>query len=152
MRPAERLALAIVLGLAVLVGGTAGAAAYAWHRSGTLRIAIHDDRPDGVNLALDLPGVLVDAAIAICPVPTDIELDAQLADMIPALRAVADHLAVMPDAVLVDVHRAGEDVRIAKSGKDLVIRVVSERERVEVTLPVACVQRLAAKLEAAAKA
>lgn len=152
MRPAERLALAIVLGLAVLVCGTAGAAAYVWHRSGTFRIAIHDDRPDGVDFAFNVPGALVDAAIAVCPMPRDLEIDARLEAMLPALRDVADQLASMPDAVLVDVDDRGERVRIAKSGNDIVIRVVSERERVEISVPVASVRRLAARLEAKAKA
>ena len=40
MRPTERLALAIILGLAVLTFGTAAAAAYAWHQAGSVRVAV----------------------------------------------------------------------------------------------------------------
>ena len=98
----ERLALAVILGLGVVACGTAGAAAYAWQRAGNVRIAIHENRPGGDDLSLSLPGLLVNAAIALCPVPADAEFHARLHDMAPALREVAMRLDAMPDAVLVD--------------------------------------------------
>lgn len=152
MRSTERLALAVVLSLGVLAFGTAGAAVYAWHQSGSLRLAVHDSRPDGVDLAVSLPGVLVNAVIALCPLPVDLATDERLQDVLPLLHDAADHLASMPDAVLVDVDDHGERVRIAKSGHELVIRVVSPDERVEITLPIESVRRLVARLEAKATA
>jgi len=96
MKSGERLALAIVLGLAILVCGSTGAAAYAWHRAGNVRIAIHESRPGGTDLSLSLPAVLVNTAIALCPVPNDAELHARLAQLSPVLREVASQLAAMP--------------------------------------------------------
>jgi hypothetical protein len=152
MRHTERLALAIVVCLAVLVCGTAGATAYAWHASGRVRVTVHEDRPDGVNLNISVPGALVNAAIALCPVPTDLQVDERLAGMLPALRGVADRLASMPDAVIVDVNDHGEHVRIAKSGRELVIKVISSDERVEIAVPIESVRKLVSKLEARVRA
>jgi hypothetical protein len=148
MRSGERLALAVILGLGVVTCGTAGAAAYAWKRAGTVRIAIHENRPGGDDLSLRLPGLLLNAAIAVCPVPADTEFHARLHDVAPALRAVAARLDEMPDAVLVDAASDDGTVRIEKSGQELVIRVVSPGERVEIAVPLGSVRRLLTKLEA----
>ena len=147
MRSGERLALAVILGLCVLVCGTAGATAYAWHRAGSVRIAIRGNGPGGDAFSLSIPGLLVNAAIALCPVPADAELNERIADMAPALREVASRLATLPDVVLVDVKNEGGSVRVEKSGRDLVIRVVSPAERVEVAVPLGSVRQLMRKLE-----
>jgi hypothetical protein len=148
MRSGERLALAVVVVLGVLVFGTAGATAYAWHRAGNVRIEIHGTGQGGDDFSVKLPGLIVNAAIALCPLPKDAELKTRLADVAPALRVVADRLATLPDVVLVDVHDDGGSVRVEKSGPDLVIRVVSAVERIDVTVPVESVRLLLSKLEA----
>jgi hypothetical protein len=148
MRSGERLALAVILGLGVVACGTAGAAAFAWQRAGSVRIAIHETRPGGDDLSLRLPGLLVNAAIALCPLPADTEFNARLHDMAPALRAVAMRLDTMPDVVFVDASSDGGTVRVEKSGQELVIRVVSPEERVEIAVPLGSVRRLLTKLEA----
>ncbi len=151
MKPGERLAFAVVLGLGVLVSGTAGATAYAWHRAGNVRIAIHETGPGGTDLSLRLPGLLVNAAIALCPLPSDAELHARLADMTPALRSISRRLASMPDAVLVDVKDDGGTLRIEKSGRELKIVVASPRERIDVSVPLESVRRLVEKLDKQAR-
>ena len=148
MKSSERLSLAIILGLCVLLGGTAGATAYAWHRAGSIRIAIHETGPGGSDLSMRLPGLLVNTAIALCPVPTDPKFRARLVDIAPMLRAVAGRLKTLPDAVLVDVKNDEGTVRIEKLGTDLLIRVVSDAERVEIAIPVNSVRLLMEKLEA----
>jgi hypothetical protein len=148
MRSGERLALAVILGLCVLVGGTAGATAYAWHRAGSVRIAVHGTAPGGSDFSMRLPGLLVNTAIAFCPVPEDAELNERLAELAPVLREVAGRLATLPDVVLVDVKSEGGTVRIEKFGPDLLIRVVSPEESVEIAVPVESVRRLMRKLEA----
>jgi hypothetical protein len=99
-----------------------------------------------------LPGLLVNTAIAFCPVPEDAELNERLVEIAPVLREVAGRLATLPDAVLVDVKGEGGTVRIEKLGPDLVVRVVSPTERVEIAVPVESVRRLMRKLEARAAA
>jgi hypothetical protein len=148
MRPAERLALAIVLALGVLTFGTAGAAAYVWHRAGSVRVAVHDSGPQGVDLDLSVPAALVNAAIALCPLPVDLTTDEHVRHMLPVLLDASEHLASMPDAVIVDVDDQGDRVRIAKAGNDLVIRVISSGGRVEISVPIESVRRLVARLEA----
>jgi len=152
MRSSERLALAIILGLAVLVFGTAGATAYTWQRSGHLRLAVHEAGPNGTDLTLSLPGVLVNAAIALCPLPAFHELDEHAQTILPVLRDVSERLATIPDAVLVDVRDEDATVRIEKLRGELLIRVVSPDERVEISVPLESVRRLAKKLEARATA
>jgi len=148
MKSGERLALAVILGLGVVACGTAGAAAYAWQRAGSVRIAIHETRPGGDELSLRLPGLLLNAAIALCPIPADAEFNARLHDVAPALRAVASQLDTIPDVVFVDVTSEGSTVRVEKSGPDLVIRVASAEESVEIAVPLGSVRRLLTKLEA----
>ena len=153
MRPSERLALAIILGLAVVVFGTAGAATYAWHRSGHLRLAVHEAGPNGSDVTVSLPGVLVDAAITLCPMPAIDELDEHAKEILPVLAEISEHLATMPDAVLVDVRDDDEGiVRIEKLHGEILIRVISHDERVEISVPLRSVQRLARKLGARATA
>ena len=147
MRSGERLALAVVLGLGILVSGTAGATAYAWHRAGNVRIAIHQTCPGGTDLSLRLPALLVNAAIALCPLPSDAELHARLDAVAPVLRSISGRLASMPDAVLVDVKDEGGTLRIEKLGADMLIHVASPRERVDVSVPVESLRRLVEKLE-----
>ena len=148
MRSGERLALAVILGLCVLACGTVGATAYAWRRAGSVRIAIHETGPGGDDFSLRIPGLIVNAAIALCPIPSDAELNARLLELAPALHAVASRLATLPDVVLVDVKNDGGTVRVEKSGEDLVIRIVSPVEHVEITLPLGSVLQLMRKLEA----
>ena len=148
MTSSERLSLAIILGLCVLVSGTTGATAYAWHRAGSVRIAIHETGPGGSDVTVRLPGLLVNTAIALCPLPTDPKFKERLVDLAPRLRAVAGRLKTLPDAVLVDVKNDEGTVRIEKSGAELLIRVLSEAERVEIAIPVDSVRRLLEKLEA----
>ena len=148
MRSCERLSLAIILGLCVLVGGTTGATAYAWHRAGSVRIAIHETGPGGSDVTVRLPGLLVNTAIALCPLPTDPKFKERLIDLGPMLRAVAGRLKTLPDAVLVDAKNDEGTVRIEKSGAELLIRVRSDEERVEIAIPVDSVRLLMEKLEA----
>lgn len=148
MKSGEKLALAIVLSLGVCVCGTAGATAYAWHRAGSVRIAIHETGRGGSDFAMTLPGLLVNAAIAVCPLPHDVELNARLAEFAPALRDVAARMESLPDVVFVDAQSDDGTVRVEKLGPDLVIRVVSPDERIEVAVPVASVHLLLKKLDA----
>jgi len=148
MKSGERLALAVVLGLVLLVGGSTGAAAYAWHRAGTVRIAVHDAGPGGSDFSMNLPGIVLNTAIALCPIPNDPELNARLQEVAPALHAVAARLSTLPDVVFLDAHNEQGTVRVEKLGPDLLIRVVSPAERVEIAVPIESVRKLMQKLEA----
>lgn len=148
MRPGEKLALAVVLGLCVLVCGTAGATAYAWRRAGSVRVAVHETSHGGSDFTMTLPGLFVNAAIALCPLPHDAELHARLAEFAPVLRNVASRLETLPDVVFVDARGQEANVLIEKVGSELVIRVVSPEELIELAVPIASVRLLMNKLDA----
>ena len=137
MRAGERLALAIVLGVAVLAAGAAGAATYAWHAGGTVRVAVHAAGPDGTDVNVQMPGVLLNAAIALCPTPQVLD-DPQARAALAAVGSAADQLATMPDAVLVDVREEGSRVR-------------ETRDWVDIDVPIRSVRFLAEKLGRAAR-
>ena len=63
----------------------------------------------------------------------------------PAIALAETHVF---DVVLVDVKKDGGTVHVEKSGPDLVIRVVSPAESVEIAVPLESVRRLMRKLEA----
>jgi hypothetical protein len=139
MSAGTRLLLAILLGIAVLTAGTGAAAAYAWHQAGTFRLSVHDAGGEGSNLSMSLPGALVDAVITLCPVPEGLGPDgvrSRLDGFEPLLRTVAEEIGRMPDAVIVDVRDGRDRVRITKQGDEILVRVVSDVERVEIDLPV----------------
>ena len=146
----ERLAIAIVVGVAVLAAGAAGAATYAWHTAGTIHVAIHEAGPDGTDVNVHVPGLLLNAVIALCPTPRVLD-DADARAALAALGSAADQLATMPDAVLVDVREPDSRVRIEKAGGRLLIRVRDARDRVEIDLPIHSVQLIAEKLGRAAR-
>ena len=146
----ERLAIAIVVGGAVLATGAAGAATYAWYTAGTVHVAIHESGPDGTDVNVHLPGLLLNAAIALCPTPRVLE-DADARAALGALGAAADELAAMPDAVLIDVRDDESRVRIEKAGGRLLIRVRDTRDRVDIDLPIHSVRLIAEKLGHAAR-
>jgi hypothetical protein len=148
VKSGERLAAAIVLSLVILIGGSTGAAAYVWHRAGNVRIAIHESGPGGTDISVSLPGVLVNGAIAIFPLPQDAELNARLQEVTPVLRAVASRLSTLPDVVFVDVRDRGETVRVEKLGSELLVRIVNANDRIEIAVPIESVRRLMRRLEA----
>jgi hypothetical protein len=148
MSSGERLAAAIVLSLVILVGGSTGAAAYAWHRAGNVRVVIHESGPGGTDLSLSVPGLLVNGAIAVFPMPQDAELNARLRELTPVLQAVASRLSTLPDVVFVDVKDRGQTVRVEKLGSELLVRIASAEDRVEIAVPIESVRRLMNRLEA----
>ena len=146
----ERLALVIVLGVAVLLAGAAGAATYAWHTAGTVHVEIHASGPDGTDVDVHVPGLLLNAAIALCPTPKVLD-DADARAAFAALGTAADQLASMPDAVLVDVRDEESRIRVEKVGGRLLIRVRDTEDRVDVELPIHSVRLIAEKLGRVAK-
>lgn len=148
----ERIALAIVLALAVAGCATVATAAYAWHRAGTVRIDVHEAGSAGSDVSVRVPGAIVNAAIALLPEPRIVEFDTQFAEFAPALLAISEHLEKMPDAVLVDVREGGESVRVERAGSEIVVRVSSGDERVEIAIPIRSARKALEKLGRIARA
>jgi hypothetical protein len=96
-----------------------------------------------------LPGALLDAAIAILPVPERLGpagARSALAELGPLCGALSEEIGRMPNAVLVDVRDRRERVTISKVGEEIRIRVASQAERVEIDLPVGSFRRALEKL------
>lgn len=116
--------------------------------AGFIGVRVHEKKPDGTNLRLYVPAILVPAAIKVMPAH---ELDRammQAKEFLPAMRIAAEELERIPDGPLVEVDSPREHVSIVKSGGSLIVDVDSDRETVHVTLPLKMVSQLARDLEA----
>ncbi|MEO1366031.1 MAG: hypothetical protein AAFX50_02555, partial [Acidobacteriota bacterium] len=88
--------------------------------TGTVSVRVHDSGPDGVNLFIPVPAVLLDAAVFFAPaVIPEADLDAarmEAAPYLPMLRRLANDLTDIPaGSVLVRVvhvheHRTGGNI------------------------------------------
>ena len=118
--------------------------------AGLIGVRVHEKKPDGTNLRLYVPAILVPAAVKLAPAQ---ELDRAMhhaKEFLPALGIAADELQRIPDGPLVEVDSSREHVRIVKSGGSLVIDVDSNRETVHLSVPLKTVSKVARELEARA--
>ena len=72
--------------------------------------------------------------------------------LLPALRAGWRELVRAPDCVLVEIRDHDDRVRVAKQGGEILIQVESNGSTVRVSVPLATVGPLLAKLERAGAA
>ncbi len=128
-----------VLGWVLLVG-----AVYAWGGVLTVRV----DNPRGPDIAIPVPMAVVDAALTTGEFAfDDIELD--IGEYGPALRAIMEVIEDCPDVTFVEVEDHGDYVRVAKEGRYLKVEV---RERgshgvnVSVSLPTRFASRTVSRL------
>jgi hypothetical protein len=143
---------------AIFVVGSAGAvalAAHAVYNMPRIEVSVHEHGEDGTNISFAVPGAAVAAGLALAPhvVPGEelaemrADLDAELADLPPEWRETTSQLiaelADMPDAVLVEVDDHRDHVRVEKRGEHLVITVRSDDADVDVTVPIALMDRVA---------
>lgn len=105
--------------------------------SGFMWVDVRERGPDGHHIVLPVPMVL--ARMGVACVPSDVFADgaAQMQAALPAVGALCDALAKMPDAVLVDVQSTREQVQIAKRGGSLTIDVNDSDATVHLSVPLA---------------
>lgn len=116
--------------------------------AGFIGVRVHEKKPDGTNLRLYVPAILVPLGVRIAP-ERDLERAMSHArEFLPAMRVAAEELERIPDGPLVEVDSAREHVLIAKRGGSLVVDVDSDRETVHVSVPLRTVRNLARDLEA----
>jgi hypothetical protein len=134
-------ALVLVL---LLAGGVTWAAVATW-QAGTLRVRVQDHRHGGTDIALVLPAVALDAALAVVPehARAEIELDAEAAQVLSVLKDVCRDLEGRPDFVLVEAEGARERVRVEKKGGALLVSVESADESVRIEIPIASIAKVA---------
>lgn len=107
--------------------------------TGTITVRVKEHTPDGVNLWIPVPAILVDATLFAVPrlMPEDglAEARAEIAPMLPALQQIADEIDRLPNAVFVAVDSPTETVRVGKSWGKLYVDVRSEDADVYVEAP-----------------
>jgi hypothetical protein len=119
--------------------------------TGIIGVRVHEKKPDGTNLRLYVPAILVPAAMKIIP---ECELDRaalRAREFLPAMRIAAEELERIPDGPLVEVDSPREHVRIVKSGGSLIVDVDDAHDTVHVSIPLRMVSQVARNLEARAR-
>ena len=119
--------------------------------AGMIGVRIHEKKPDGTNVRLYVPAILVPAAMTFVPEQELEQAMRQAKEFLPALRIAAEELERIPDGPLVEVRSPREHVSIVKRGGSLVVDVENADETVHVTLPLKMVSKLARELEARAR-
>lgn len=116
---------ALPLALLALVAGT-----------GVLVVDVREAGPHGHHLVVPVPLVLAQAAAALAPRgKTEVDLPAELREHLAAVEKLVEALAAASDGELVRVEEPHEQVRIAKVGNALQVRVHGAREDVSANVP-----------------
>lgn len=152
-RTAKIVGVTAALLVLALAGGVTWAAVATW-QAGTIRIHVRDHRQGGTDVALVLPAVALDAALAVVPdhARAQIELDADAGEVLAVLEALCDELENRPDFVLVEVDGPREKVRVEKKDGALRVSVESAEESVRVEIPLASIAKVSRWLESASPA
>ncbi|MGD2115862.1 MAG: hypothetical protein PVG07_12455, partial [Acidobacteriota bacterium] len=110
-----RIAIALTLAVAVFFAGTGVALAATVMATGVVTVRVDEGGPDGTNLYLPVPAILIDLGFGVAEVAVPRDELARMRDEVapyaPMLRTVADELERCPDAVLVDVVTNTESVQ-----------------------------------------
>jgi hypothetical protein len=124
--------IAGVVGIAIIA--TVGI--WIW-QGGMLVVQVHEMGPHGSNISINVPAAPVQAILSFVPDGV-FEKNVEMTRALPYLRNIHKDLAKLPNCVLVEVEDRGseETVRIAKTGRNLVIDVHSPDETVHVSVPI----------------
>jgi hypothetical protein len=119
---------------ALSLAGAAGLASMSY-----VVVDVKEQGPKGMHLVLPVPLIAAQAALALAPPHAGrVNVDADLERLAPIAREMAAELRNIPDAELVHVVDANEDVRISK----LEIRVDGKDEKVSVNVPLDAVDQV----------
>ncbi|MBD3336540.1 MAG: hypothetical protein GF355_13590 [Candidatus Eisenbacteria bacterium] len=115
--------------------------------AGTLTVRYDGSGKGADHISLQIPGIIVNGAMLCVPGSAfECHLDADVKPWIGLVDATIAELYKMPDAVLVDIETADENVLIRKDGHHLKINVKTEDEDVAVSVPLRTVQAALNKL------
>ncbi len=118
--------------------------------TGTVTVKVAEHGPDGMNLYLPVPALLIDVATWAFPkmIPEDELRDAreELGPYLPALEEVAREIKTCPDGVLIKVEGGDEDMRVIKDGRSFRFEIESEDADIRVSMPARLVTRALAVL------
>ena len=148
MTRSTRVLLTILLCGSLMAAATVGVSVAAVYRSGSIAVEVSED--DGQQIRVAVPAGLARLAIWLTPdsvfEPAMID---EIRPLLPALRAGWRELVRAPDCVLADVRDRDDRVRVEKRGGEILIQVESSGSTVRVSVPLATVGPLLAKLERA---
>lgn len=145
MTSRSRLVLAVACGVLLLASATVAAGAWLVYGPGSVCIQVHER--DGADVSIRVPAVLVRLAVGLIPSGAFPDRGDDLREALPLLLGVCNALDRVEDAVLVEIERPGEHVRIANKGGRLLVSVESAEESVRLEIPLVSVRWLADKIE-----
>jgi hypothetical protein len=137
----------IAAGASGLALGTLVLVAAVIYDTGAVRVRVHEKGPDGTNIRLLVPAVVIPAALRLAPEEDLRKASTEIQPYLPAIKIAAEELAKCPDGPLVLVTSPKERVSIVKRGDSLVIDVDSPRETVHVSFPLKMVCSVARRFE-----
>lgn len=149
MSSRARLALAVVLGAALLVVSTGAFAAVAAWRAGSILVSVLPKASDEPRISLRVPAVVLPAALALVPNDAFRSAGPELRAVLPIAIKACEVLERQGDAVFVEVVNPRESVRIAKIGDVLRIDVRNDEEEVHVAVPISSFRTVVSRLERA---
>lgn len=123
--------LAVILGVPIAMLATVASL-------GIVVVDVREGGPSGHRVVVPVPLVLAQAALAVAPAvaPQDkLRIPPEALAHVGLAREVIEALADAPDGELVRVEDGSEHVLIAKEGRSIRVRVDSDREHVNVTVP-----------------
>lgn len=126
--------LAVLLGVPIAMLATVASL-------GVMVVDVREGGPDGHRVVVPVPLVLAQAALAVAPIvaPADkLRIPAgEGLEHVGLAKEVLEALAAAPDGELVRVEDGRENVLVTKEGRSLHVRVRSDKEKVDVTVPLA---------------
>jgi len=132
----------VILSWVALIG-----AVYAYGGVATVRV---QDASEGLNLYVPIPMALVDAAVTtgtwVVPEEDWLDLDVELGDWGPMVRAMLEELDDLPDVTLVEVEDGLTRVRVYKENGAIKVRVDDEDVHVKVSVPMRSARRTLSKV------
>lgn len=107
--------------------------------TGVATVQVSEAGPDGMNLWIPVPALLMDVAVAALPrlMPAH-EMDdvrREIGPYLPMLREFTDAIEDLPSATLVEVESRHEHVRVAKRGRNFEVTVHGPDGDVRVSVP-----------------
>jgi hypothetical protein len=111
-------------------------------------VDVQEGGPKGTRIVVPVPVLLAEAALSFVPEHArHVEIDTEAEQWLPVVRKLAAELKTIPDAELIRVQDEGSDIRIAKLGDHLEVRVHDSGDDVSVNVPLDALEEVLASLE-----
>jgi hypothetical protein len=156
--PRRKFALAILICMGILAAVPAAlavTAATAVVRGGAFTVAVDETGPGGDSVHLVLPTALLDLGLAVAPdrvfreIGREIERSGAGVEL-TGLRAIADELRDLPDAVLVEIHDGRSVVLVESVDGRIRVRVDDGDTHVRLDVPARTLTRVLDRIAASA--